>query len=469
MKEAVLDSKMRDAVADKKTKGKNRWYPWAWSTRGFALGVNSLLLMQISYYATESAGLPIGLVGILLLVSKIFDGFTDLMAGFIIDKTHTKLGKARPYELFLIPTWILTVMLYSIPDIGLVGKSIYFFVLYTLINAVCVTFLSSAEAVYLARSTKDESLRARALTAAGILCTMFPTGVAIALPILMATWGTQPGGWTKIMLVFGIPFTIVGLIRFLCIKEIDDTDNGTENNTENAVKDSADITLKETIMHLAKNKYIFILASAALLCSVVNTVGASVGSYYFTYIVGNLSQMAVVSMLGLLTPFALLLFPVAVRKIGGMNFVKIGLVTAIIGNVLKYFAGANMPMLLVASLIASIPGSSTLMMIGSIFVIQCMDYGTWKTGVRVEGPVNSVFGFATKVGGGIASGLVGVFLSLAGYAGKAATQSSSAIEAIRWSFSLIPALLCLVMLIILHFYDLEKRGSEIKEELTKSK
>ena len=89
-------------------KKKNRWFPWAWSTRGFALGVNALILMQVSFYATESAGLSIGLVSTLVLVSKLFDGITDLLAGFIIDKTKTRWGKARPYELFLIPTWILT-------------------------------------------------------------------------------------------------------------------------------------------------------------------------------------------------------------------------------------------------------------------------------------------------------------------------------------------------------------------------
>lgn len=206
----------------KSVKKKNRWYPWAWSTRGFALGVNSLLLMQVTFYATEYLKLAPALVGMLLLVTKLFDGVTDLVAEFIIDKTNSRWGKARPYELFLIPTWILTILLFSSPmGLGTTGRAAYLFVLFLLINAVCVTFLSSSESVYLARSTKDEGLRAKALTAAGIMATLFPTVVSIILPILMATWGTQPGGWTKIMLVFGVPFTIVGMIRFLCIKEIE--------------------------------------------------------------------------------------------------------------------------------------------------------------------------------------------------------------------------------------------------------
>lgn len=107
------------------------------------MGVNSLLLMQATYYATQSLGLSVGLVGTLFLVSKVFDGVTDLIAGYIIDKTHTRLGKARPYELFLIPTWILTVIFFSTPmALGTTGKAVWVFVLYVLIQAVCVTFLN---------------------------------------------------------------------------------------------------------------------------------------------------------------------------------------------------------------------------------------------------------------------------------------------------------------------------------------
>ena len=446
-------------MSEGKTGKKNRWYPFAWSTRGFALGVNSLLLMQVTFYATEYAGLSAGLVGTLLLISKLFDGLTDLVAGFIIDKTNTRWGKARPYELFLIPTWILTVLLFSTPSTwGTAGKAAYFFVLYLLINAVCVTFLSSSEAVYLARSTKDEGLRAKALTVAGIAATLFPTGVSIALPILMATWGTQPGGWTKIMLLFGIPFTIVGMIRFLFIKEIEEEPAAGEKKTQNTV------TLKDSLYSVFHNKYLWILSAAVLFCSVINGMNSATGSYYFQYIVGDLAMMSTVSMLGLLSPFVLLLFPVAVRKIGGMNFVRIGLVTAIIGNVIKYFAGANVPMIILGSAISMIPGASALMMIGSIFVIQCMDYGEKKTGVRVEGMTNSVYGFSTKVGSGVASGLLGLFMGSAGFVGGAEVQSASALTAIQWSYSLVPAIICIIMLVILHFYTLERDNMKAAAE-----
>ena len=450
-------------------KKKNRWFPWAWSTRGFALGVNALILMQVSFYATESAGLSIGLVSTLVLVSKLFDGITDLVAGFIIDKTKTRWGKARPYELFLIPTWILTILLFSTPTAwSTAGKAVYFFVLYLLINAVTVTFLSSSEAVYLGRATLDEGLRAKALTLAGVLATIFPTITAIILPILMNTWGRQPGGWTKIMLVFGIPFTIIGLIRFFCIKELPEEELKAIEG-EN-VKQSTDLTFKETLKNLFQNKYIFLMAGVGLVCQILNGINSTVGSYFFEYYIGDLTQMSVINMLGLISPFALFLFPLAVRKWGGMNFVKAGLVLAIVGNVIKFFAGKSIPGILIGSFIAAVPGPNAIMMIGSMFVIQCMDYGQWKTGVRIEGPVNCVYGFATKVGSGISAGVAGAILGAAGFIEGATelgvAQPASALSAIQWCFSLVPAILCVGMLVVLHFYDLEKNYDQIKARLT---
>lgn len=436
-------------------------YPLAWSTRGFSLGVNSLLLMQATYYATQSLGLSAGLVGTLFLVSKIFDGVTDLIAGFIIDKTHSKLGKARPYELFLIPTWILTVIFFSTPaSLGTTGKVVWVFVLYVLIQAICVTFLSASETTFLARSTTDDALRAKALTVAGILAMLVPTIASILLPQFIARWGNQPGGWTKIMLVFAVPLSIIGLFRFFFIKEIEVDDSVGAQKKD-------DITLKEGLKAISKNKYLFLFVGATFFCAVFNNLNSAIGTYFFQYIMGDIGKMSLISMLGLLTPFTLVIFPLAVRKGNAMNFVRVGLVMAVIGCLIKFFAGTNMTMIFVGSLITMIPGASMIQMIGSMFMIQCMDYGEWKTGVRVEAMMNSVNGFAAKVGAGIASGLLGVLMGAAGFVSGAPTQSAGTLTAIRMGYSIVPAILCGTMLVILHFYDLEKKQGEIRADLAK--
>lgn len=60
----------------------------------------------------------IGIIGALLLISKVFDGFTDVIMGAVIDKTNTRMGKARPWALAVIPYWAVAALQFSAPKYG---------------------------------------------------------------------------------------------------------------------------------------------------------------------------------------------------------------------------------------------------------------------------------------------------------------------------------------------------------------
>ncbi len=431
-----------------------RGYLLAWTSRGVSLAVNVVLLMQITYYATDVVGLSAGMVGTIFLLSKLFDGVTDLFMGYIIDRTRTRWGKARPYELFIVPLWLFTILLFSTPELGTMGKAVYIFVFYSLVNSVCATALMGSQGVLLARSLRHDIQRGKVLAGSGVLIMIFSAVASMILPQLMATWGTQPGGWTKIGLVYAIPLAIIGLFRFIFIKELD---------VEQSEKEKR-LSFKESLQALLQNKYIFIFAGVFLLANLLINMSTIVGTYYFSYIIGNVGLLSLVGMVGLLAPFILLFFPLAMRTIGGLNFVRIGLVVAIIGNLMKYFGGANVGIIVAGQALHGM-GSSFITMMGGVYIVQCMEYGEWKTGKRVEGFTNAVTSFCSKIGSGLASAGVGILMGLAGYSSLAATQSASAITAIRALYTLVPAGICIVMLIILHFYDLEKRMPQIKKDL----
>ncbi|MEH7118066.1 MFS transporter [Neobacillus vireti] len=429
----------------------------AWSSRSVSVAVNVVLFMQMTFYATDVVGLSAGLVGTLILLSKIVEALSNFLVVFI-DRTHTKFGKARPYELFIIPLWILTIMLFSTPNWGMTGKAIYVFILYTLVDCFCITFLTGSDIIYLGRSLKGDVRRAKVLSGSGIIVTLFAAAIGILLPILMGTWGKQPGGWTKISLVLGVPFLIIGLIRFLFIKEIEEGRDAEQQQQ---------IPFKVAFKAMIKNKYILILAGAIFVQFVSGGMSAF-STYYFNSIVGNLSMLSVIGIIGIISPFVLLFFPLAMRKIGAMNFVRGGIVLMVIGNGLKYFAGNNIGLLLVENFIAAVGIIPLTMMVG-IFTLQCMDYGEWKTGVRVESGLNAIVNFTNKIGTGLGSGLVGLIMGISGYVGTAHVQTASAKTAIVWGYSLIPALLSVLMLVILHFYDLDKKIVGIQEEIAARK
>jgi GPH family glycoside/pentoside/hexuronide:cation symporter len=422
------------------------WYILAWNSRAVSSAVNVVILLQITYFSTDIVGLDPGLVGTLFLVSKVFDGFTDLIAGFIIDKTKTKLGKARPYELFVIPLWILIVFLFSTPDMSTTGKAAYIFIFYTLINAVCATFLRSAETVFLGRAVDNDQGRAKIMAVGGVIVMVVSTIAAMLLPQLMNTWGRQPGGWTRIALVYAVPMVIIGMFRFLFIKERPFNDDDDERNK---------VKFMDGIKALVKNKYIFILAALILLSGMGYDSISIVGAYYFQNVLGNIGLLSLVSMTGLAGPFLLLLFPVALRTLGSIGFVRIGLVLAAATNCLRFFFPTNLPVLLITGLFGGV-GMTSIVMMNHFFILQCVEYGERKTGIRVEGIPASICSFSGKMGNGLASAGVGMLMAAGGYVSTAATQPEGAVMSIRLLYSIIPAAICVVMIIVLHFFNVEK-------------
>ena len=88
---------------------------WAWNSRAVSTTINTLILGYVTFYYTNQLMLSPLVVGIILMASRITDGVTDLFAGFIVDRTRTKLGKGRPYEICILGLWACTLLLYSCP------------------------------------------------------------------------------------------------------------------------------------------------------------------------------------------------------------------------------------------------------------------------------------------------------------------------------------------------------------------
>lgn len=439
-----------------KNPDKMPWYTLpAWSTRAVSLASNVIVLGYLTFYCTNMLGMSATLVGTLLLMSKLFDGVTDLFAGILIDKTNTRFGKARPYEFAIIGVWACTILMFSCPELGVTGKAIWIFVTYTFVNSIFGTLLNSSESVYIARAIKLESDRNVLVSVNGLVVTLACTVISIIFPILMGTMGTSTGGWRTMIMIFAVPLGIIGLGRFAFVKEHKD-----------AV--SADIgqkiAISEFLHALGTNPFIFLLAGAGLVTNVISSIGMAVGTYYFQYVVGDVTLMSVMGIMGLISPFFLLIAPALLKKLSLSKLVIWGSVLGIVGNIVKAFAGANMGMLVAGNLIGSL-SVLPLSYFGPIMVISCMDYSEWKNGKRVEGVFSSVSGFAAKVGAGLASALVGIIMGAAGFDGTLAVQPKAVMGSIVALYSWIPAILFVVVIILMRFYKLDDMMPQIQTEL----
>ena len=143
-----------------------------WNSSPMSVAITALVLMHVSFYCTNVLEMPTILVGTLFMVSKILDSVTDLIAGFIIDRTQTRWGKGRPYEIFMVFLWLSTWLLFSCPaGFSMAAKSIWVFFMYTFMNSICVTFLDGNNVVYMVRAFKTKEQQSK-VTAFGSFITM---------------------------------------------------------------------------------------------------------------------------------------------------------------------------------------------------------------------------------------------------------------------------------------------------------
>lgn len=442
-----------------------------WTTRSLSMAMVNIVLMQLTFYCTDTMGLDPIIIGGLMLGAKVFDAFTDLIASYIEDHTHTRWGKARPYEICIIPIWVLVVALFSTPNTSDFGKYVYIFITYVLLSDGFMTFLNTQDSTYLRRALRGGGRISKVLSRKGVL-QMLLSGIGhAALPQLIALWSDQPGGWTKITLVYAVPMTIIGLIRMLTIKELpEEVLNATQSQKEldKAARKAAEpkLDIKTSVRILFSNRYMWMVSGMVMVCHFAMNIVSAVNTHFFKYVVGDVRFMSYVSILGLLPTFLVLLMPIAIKKIGAMGFIRIGLITAFIGYGMVGIFSHVLPMVIVGQVMGSM-GTGLFTTFSSFFVIQCMSYGEWKTGYKLESMMDAMPSFANKIGQGLSASLAGIGLAVVGFNSELETQTAFTKGGLTVMVSLLPILFVVVGLILSQMYrPLDKNIQKIDEDLS---
>ncbi|MBS4534889.1 MFS transporter [Clostridium sp. D2Q-14] len=284
---------------------------FAWPTQTVSFTVASVILGYTTFFATDYMGISPGTVGILFMISKTFDGFTDIVAGYLIDRTHTKIGKARPYALASLGYWGFVILLFSAPQMSVNIGAIYLFVCYTMINSVFLTLTQCSESVYLANAIENSSQSVSVLSFGNLISMVFTMAGSIIVPQLIKTIGTTREGWRLIVIALGVPFMIVGLIRFLVVKEIR---NGDDNQISK-------IRVKDMLRLLAGNKYILIFSVIIIVANIGNYLVSTASTYYYQYIMNDLGLASIMAITLLSVVIVIGITPALERQFGLTNII----------------------------------------------------------------------------------------------------------------------------------------------------
>lgn len=424
-----------------------------WQSRSVSKAIVVLVFGYLMIYCTDTLKIPAAVISMLLVASKVLDGVTDVFAGFIVDRTKTKWGKARPYEVYIIGLWLTTWLLFSCPEsFSMTVKCVWIFVMYALANSVCLTFLNANETPYVVRAFHDKQIVK--LTSYGSVVSMLAAVIFnILFPTLMGSIATSGAGWSRLILMLAIPLAVIGILRMIFIPEKYDVDAVVQGDEKLKVKDV--FTLLKT------NKFILIITLMTFVFNFVCNMG--VNTYYFTYIVGNVSLMGVTAAAQIISLPLAFIFPKLISKFSTVNLMFAGFLISAVGYLLNAFAGANIALLAVAAILTGAGTIPASMLVGLI-IIECADYNEWSGHPRMEGTMGSLNNLGSKVGAALGTAALGFLLSATGYTGDAATIPEGALTMIRLLWGVVPMVLYILTAFSLKFYKLNKLMPQIKEE-----
>ncbi|WP_415853849.1 glucuronide transporter [Sinomonas sp. G460-2] len=411
--------------------------------------------MFLLVYFTDTAGIPALAAGTLFLVVRLFDAFSDLLAGRLVDRTNTRRwGKFRPFILFgSAPLMILTFLNFHIPEIGAGGKLAYAYIAYAALglaySLVNIPYGSMASAM--TQRPKERAKLASARTV-GALLVSTALGVFVA-PLLKAGTSLQPI-FTTLTIVFMVIGVALYLLTFFTTRE-------------NVVREVPKVSFRQSMQTLKGNKPLLMLCISSLLYLSGLLSLSTVQVYYFRDALHSLNLVPVLSIVQLVLTLALSAWvPALVSKFGKRSIYIVFVAVGVVGGLLVMFTPTSLPWIAFLGFVIAVGGMSGVGIVVWAVEADTVEYGEWKTGVRSEGIIYSLFSFTRKTGQAIGGALAGYALAWGGYDGHSAVQSAQAVTGIQIAAGLIPAVLGSAAGAIMFFYELtDARHATIVEEL----
>ena len=424
------------------------------------LNIMAGLVGQLTYFYTEKVGLAAGMVATMLLIAKIFDAFSDLIMGKIMDEGKSPKGKCRPWFLRMaIPAAVMIVLLFTVPKNAASGlQSAYVLITNILITAVVYTAVAIPYGALMAMRTESSEERGKM----GVFRAAFGyiAGMVIAIlliPITNMLGGTQ-SAWIKVSVIFAL----ISLLSLLVLYKV------TKENAHIVEKsEDEDVTFGEGIKMLFKNKYWVIMLVLQFMMNISYGLSSSGGTYYAKYILGNDNIVALLGAVGLIPTFLgfILTGPLA-SKLGMTKTCMVSCAMGAAACLVRVFTPYSLMTCIVGGAVTTFANIPLMCLFGAM-VNNCVEYNDYKFGKRIVGMTNSANSFGSKIGSGIGASLIGWLLAVAGYKASLATQPASVDTAIFAFGIYIPLALFVIMFLLLMKNDLEKRYPEIMAELQK--
>ncbi len=444
-----------------------------------------------TYFMTDIAMFPAGVVSVLLILMKIWDGINDPIVGSIVDGHRFKSGeKLRPLLKYTpVPVGVFTVLVFVVFSTAenLLWLRVGYFVVMYLCWDIAYTMQDVAIWGMTAVVTPDSNERDKFVQLARTTGSIFYGIFSAVVPMVMEMVAKASGNSMALMTVlFALIFGLGGaLVSAKC--------HAAQERVRLVKPQNQQKSIFESFKLLFQNKMLMLITLSNLFGALA--FGNSMMTYFFKYklstdwLFGSSSLGNIIGALGITTIYGALTYaPSFIGMIfankfrdwfkGYKNLLIFIQICTIVGRVAAFFIGFEGKNFLIGIAIlalCSIPSGAASIAQTSLFC-DSIDYMEYKTGKRTEGVTFAMQTFFTKISSGITGGLAAAALAVLDFkavkdvpgAVYIGTQSQ-AFEDWIWPLVMltpaVAALLYIVPLLFIRYSPAQK--AEVEKELAK--
>lgn len=452
-----------------------------------ASNIYLMTMMYVSYYANGVAGLGVAFVSNVIMLSRFWDGVTDPIIGFVVDKTNGKFGKFRPFMLFgnLIMLGTIVLMFSTTHLVSGGMKGVYWVTLY-LIYIIGYTFQNSATRGGQTVLTNDPKQRPMFARIDSIINAFLMTGLTVYITSYLAT---KHGGFTaslfiELISVLGPASLTLTILAIIGIWQKDQSEN------YDALGKQASYGFKDIFHIIKSNRAIQMLVIAASTDKLATQIrsNATVGIMLYGIIIGNYTLLSRMSMITLVPNMILIIVGTSVAsrlssKKATIIFTWVSIIFTlllatllILGDPTK-ISLENIGFMTVAFLFLYIfanGASGVTTGLATPMIADCADYELYKSGNYAPALMGTVFGFFDKVVSSFASTIVGYCVIAIGFTEKLPTVEDAYSTPLFWMTMFLfigtPLIGWVCSLLAMKFYPLDKEKMiEVQEKIADMK
>lgn len=419
----------------------------------------ALFTTLLIFFYTDVIGLAPAIVGGIIGISQVFNGISDIAAGFIIDRTRSKHGRVRVWLLWMtVPYAVGTILLMTVPAAGEFAQAIYIFFTYNLMVTIIYTMTQLPYATLVTYLTRSQDERASANIIRMTLSPLANMAMTLGFLPLVDLLGGGQQAWVIAATVYGV---ICSLLLLWCFFR-------TEERVQ--VIDEAGgerLPLKTAVAVLFKNKYFIIAFLFFFALAFYQTVAGTMLTYYCKNFLGTENLMGVINFAcQIMMIFSTPLIGYWIHKMTKRNWCVFGAVCIIAGSLVVPLDPYSVPVIFGGTLLRGVGLACEYAMMYTM-VADVVEYGQWKTGMRTPSAIQSAVTSGQKFGAGICSSAIGAIMSWSGYNGlaSAAEQTELALDTVYNLFVYGMVGTALFVIAILFFYNLDREYPQVIKEL----